>query len=791
MTSSYLTQLPSKFGEALRVLRKRARLTQDEMGRAVGYSREQIARLESGARLPDPAVVVALFVPALFERHEDVLIQEFLALAHQTRNTTRLTVTHALRGHSDVHTESVPDVRHHLPAPLLPLIGRAAELATLPAVLADSRLLTLVGAPGIGKSRLALELAHRVLPAFAHGAALITLADIDRADDVPLAVVRGLNLTLHPGASPVDAVATYLRTRRLLLVLDNCEHVLDGTTLFADWLTQAPGLKLLCTSRVPLDLYGEQEWPVAPLQTPDMTEPPSLATWSAGPAMQLLLARVRAAVPGFVLDDTNLVALATLCVALDGLPLALELAAARLRDLPAEEMVAQLLALRDSGDRSSSWLEQSKRNVAARHRTLQAAIDWSVHHLPASLAGKFLQLGVFAGGCTPDAAQAVAGADIDELWALARGHLVDFDGTRVHMLQTLRAYAVEHGVAQGELQSTRARHAAYFRNFALELFHGLLGTEQGLWMQRGLTDHDNCLAALRWALAQDDGELALSLASSLWWFWYRRGLFGLAETVLTDALRLTTSQPADRARALNGLASVHLAHDDYAASLACHREGLALRRQLQDAIGIATALHNMGLTAYRMGDYAQAIAWLEESVAADPSADPAQAWTHIGIIALNTRDLPAAHAWLQRAWELAGPQGGWIAAFVQHHLADTLFDMGELNRAHELAVASLNGFESLGDSYYCSDSQLLLARVALCRGDVTEAQALVAAAMAEYATRGDAVSTAEAHLVQAELAEASGHWEQAELLRARAWAERHTVPRPLTPREQMRYPAPA
>ena len=150
MTSSYLTQLPSKFGEALRVLRKRARLTQDEMGRAVGYSREQIARLESGARLPDPAVVVALFVPALFERHEDALIQEFLALAHQTRNTTRLTVTHALRGHSDVHTESVPDVRHHLPAPLLPLIGRDADLAALPAVLADSRLLTLVGAPGIG-----------------------------------------------------------------------------------------------------------------------------------------------------------------------------------------------------------------------------------------------------------------------------------------------------------------------------------------------------------------------------------------------------------------------------------------------------------------------------------------------------------------------------------------------------------------------------------------------------------------------------------------------------------------
>ena len=413
---------------------------------------------------------------------------------------------------------------------------------------------------------------------------------------------------------PRQAITAYLAPRRLLLVIDNCEHIVESSALFADWLAQAPGLKLLCTSRVPLDIYGEHEWPLAPLPVPDLAEPPDVRRWGQLPAMQLLISRGRAIDPAFSLTSDNVLPLATLCVALDGLPLALELAAVRLRELPPHLLAQQLMTLRGHGRLSSSWLRQDKRNIAERHRTLQAAIDWSVRMLPPAQADAFCRLGVFVGGCSEAAAQATADAGPDVLAALARANLVTRAEGRVTLLETLRTYAIERLAAAGGLAAGQHRHAAYFVAFGRQVFDGLLGDDQTAWMQAALADHDNFLAALRWALAAGDGETAISLAGNLWWFWYRRGLFALGQELLGATLRLATPDRSARARALNGLASIHLALDDPAASLACHREGLALRRELNDPLGIATALHNMGLTAYVLGDFAQAIAWLHESI---------------------------------------------------------------------------------------------------------------------------------------------------------------------------------
>ena len=539
--------------------------------------------------------------------------------------------------------------------------------------------------------------------------------------------------------------------------MDNCEHILESTPIFTDWLARSPHLKLLCTSRVPLDLYGEQVWPVAPLAMPDLAQPADIERWGETPAMRLLLARVQAADPAVRLTADNLLPLATLCVALDGLPLALELAAVRLHDLSPDAAVQQLLALRGLGQLSSSWLQQSKRNVAERHRTVQAAIDWSVRMLPAAQQEAFARLGVFAGGCSTDAAQAVACADPALLAALAHANLAAFDGDRATMLETLRAYAREQLVANGQLDACQQRHAAYFAAFAQGVFAGLTGEDQSRWMQRALADHNNLLAALRWALAEEDGEIAISLAGSLWWFWYRRGLFALGQEFLQAALQLTTSDLSARARALNGLASFHLANDEYAASLACHQEGLALSRTLADALGSATTLHNMGLTAYMMGDCAQAIDWLHASIDADPTSDPAQAWAHIGIVALDMQDLAQARRWLERAHQQALLQpGGWMQAFVEHNLADVLYDQGELVAARQMAHASLQLFEALGDSYYLPDPQLLLARIALEEGECDVAEALAAMALAQYENRTDAVLTSSARLVQAEIAWRSG-----------------------------------
>jgi non-specific serine/threonine protein kinase len=788
-----LTTLPDTFPDALRLLRKRARLTQDEMGRAVGYSREQIARLENGSRLPDLAVLAALFVPALFQRQETALVEQFLALAGRTRSEQQITITRTRETRVQLSSETIVAPAaplHRPPAPLLPLIGRAGDVADLLALLQSARLLTVVGAPGIGKSRLALEVANQAMPCFADGVAFVPLADVAAAGDVPVAVLRALGLTPSAGQPADQAIEAYLASRRLLLVLDNCEHVLESTSLFADWLARAPSVKLLCTSRVPLDLYGEQEWPLAPLAAPDLAQPPDAAIWGQTPAMQLLLARVRAADPAYALTGDNLLPLATLCVALDGLPLALELAAVRLRELPPQVVVQQLLALRGHGQLSSTWLQQTRRNVAERHRTLHAAIEWSVRMLPDAKQDAFLRLGMFAGGCTAEAAQAVAGAASGLLGALARANLVAFDGQRVVLLETLRAYARERLVGDGRLEDCQQQHAGYFVAYSGQMFAGLLGDDQGAWMQATLADHDNCLAALRWALARGQGELAIALAGNLWWFWYRRGLFDLGQELLQAALQLSTPDMSARARALNGLASIHLAQDDYADSLACHEEGLALRRQLGDALGIATALHNMGLTAYMMGDYQQAIDWLLASIDADPAADPAQAWANIGVVALDMQDCAQARQWLERAHRevMQGP-AGWIQAFVLYNLADVLYDQGDLAGAKEMAQAALQLFEALGDSHYLPDPQLLLARIAIEEGDYTAAGSLAAAALAQYESRGDAVVTASAWLVQADLAWRMGLRAEAAAQLQRAQSLRATVKRPMSPRERARYDA--
>jgi predicted ATPase/transcriptional regulator with XRE-family HTH domain len=787
--------LPDSFGPALRFLRKRARLTQDELGRAVGYSREQIARLENGSRLPDLAVIAALFVPALMPEQDRRLIEQFLGLAGQTRRDQRVTITRTKETRVRLVQETIsapPRPQHTPPAPLLPLLGRQAEVDELLECLQSNRLITIVGAPGIGKTRLALEVANAAwaqaaFGQFADGVAFVSLAEVSRADDILTAVLQALGLSPTPPQTPAEAILAYLAPRRLLVVMDNCEHIVESTLIFGEWLAAAPHLKLLCTSRLPLDLYGEQEWPLSPLAVPDLAEPAQLELWRHYPSLQLLLARARAVDPGFTLTEDNLLPLASLCVALDGLPLALELAAVRLRDLSPGELVQQLLALRGHAQLSSTWLQQTRRNVAERHRTLQAAINWSVQLLPIPARDAFGRLGVFAGGGSTDAALAVAQADPAILDHLAHANLIRLEKDRVLLLETLRAFSLEQLTTTGQLRDCREAHARYYAGFAKEVFDGMRGEDQGLWMARAQANHGNCLAALRWALAEENGDIAIAIAGDLWWFWYRRGLFALARELLEAALQLPSSDPAARARALNGAASFCLVFDEYDANLAYHQEGLALRRQLADSEGIATTLHNMGLTALSMGDYDQAMTWLEESIAVYPE-DQTSALAHLGLIAQETLNLDQARQWLELAYEGAmAATDRWMQAFVMNYLADVLRESGELGEAYRLAQVSLNLFAELEDSYYLPDAQLTLAQIALAEDNFTTATALVNLAREQYEARDDPVFVATVLLVAAELAlkrgvpeEAAGLWEQARSVR-------QSVKRAVSPREQASF----
>lgn len=781
-----LPTLPDNFAAALRLLRKRAQLTQEELGRAVGYSREQIARLENGSRLPDLAAVAALFVPALLLERERGLVEQFLALAGQTRRDRQITITRTKETRIQLVQEMAvaPETtRHSLPAPLLPLIGRAADVDALLTRLNSTRLITLVGAPGIGKSRLALEVGRRAAERCADGAAWIALAEAQTPADIVYAVVRGLGLTPAAHQTPAEAALAYLRPRALLLVLDNCEQLGDGVTLFTDWLAAAPRLQLLCTSRTPLDLYGEQEWPLAPLAVPDLADP-RREGWEQCAALQLLVARARAADPAFAVSAETLLPLAALCVALDGLPLALELAAVRLRDLSPDQLVEQLLRLRGPGQLSSTWLQQTRRNVAERHRTLHAAIGWSVRLLPTEAHNAFLRLGVFAGGGTAEAAAAVAQADAAVLTQLARAHLIQFDGERFSLLETLRAYALEQ-LPNDAAAEARQAHSRAFVAFAQAVFDGLLGDAQAEWMRRATADQDNCLAALRWALAEGDGATAVAIAAGMWWFWYRRGLFGLGRELLAAALALDSADLLARARALNGLASFCVEQGDYADALACHEQGLRLRRALHDDVGVSTVLHNMGLVAFTLGDFDRARVWLEESIAACPGGDHVSAWVHLGSLAQETGDLAQARAYLEQAVTAVAEAGdGWLRAFADNYLADVLNELGERARAAELAQESVRIFAALDDRHYLPDAQVTLAQIALEQGEYETVAALTTLCEQQYAALDNLIGRYSVRLLQAEAALRQAQTALGRDRLAEATALLPALKRRLTPRQQ-------
>ena len=759
-TQSLADQFFSKsFSEALRYLRKRAHLTQDELGRSVGYSREQIARLENGSRLPDLTVVAALFVPALDIQHQPDLIQRLLELAGQTRSapsgSQRITVTRTTRTKTQKVLEIVSQQSssYALPSPLFPLIGRAAETDSLCVLLlGEARLVTLIGTPGIGKTRLALEVAHSLKNNFAHGVCFAALDSAQSAEDVPGAIATALGITPTTDESIEAAIRAHLAKHEILLVLDNCEHVLEAGSLFGEWLAASSKLKLLCTSRIALDLYGEHEWELSPLALPDLAHLPALDELNQIAAIQLFTARIRAASPTFKLNTENAIPIATLCVALDGLPLALELAAARAREIDPGELLRQMVSARSRSQLSSTLLQQTKRNIAERHRTLHDAVAWSYHLLPPAQQAAFMRLGVIVGGCTLQAAKAICGADPFTLQALAAASLIHLEAEspdgRVTMLETLRSFALEQLIGANLLHTLQRTHADYFAEYSETIFKEVQGEQQAHWLAQTRLDHDNFRSALRFALEQGDADIAVAISGGLWWFWYRQGFLREGRQWLDASLRLsmnsalTETQKRSRATALNGAGSMACEQCDYPSAMAWHKEGLALRHELKDRNGIATVLHNMALVARCQGEYAQAIQMLEESLAMAKDAgdhdDLAMNYANIGITAGEMYHLELAQSWLERALDAVNADSHpWESAFIAVNLAQILYWQGNLERAKKTAQQSSQLFEKLGDVHYLPDAHLILAQIAIEQGELLQAQTLCAEVSRQYQELND------------------------------------------------------
>ena len=544
----------------------------------------------------------------------------------------------------------IPDaLPNNLPIRLTSFVGRQGEKAEVARRVASERLLTLTGAGGCGKTRLALEVAAGLLlaRAFADGVWWVELAGLSEPGLVARAVASALGVREQPGRSLLETVHDHLRARRLLLLLDNCEHLVEACVQLAETLLRAcPHLHILATSREPLGMAGESIWLVPPLSLETEASISSSLHLHPSEAVRLFVERASAVLPTFALTSQNAAAVTQVCRRLDGLPLAIELAAARARLLSPEQMDARL-------DDRFRLLVGGSRSVLPRHRTLRAALDWSYDLLSQPERTIFHRLAVFPGDFSLEAAETVCGSGERECFnliaALVDKSLVGRSGAkgepRFTMLEVVRAYALERLTESGALDTLRRGHADYFLRLAEIATTGIYGPAQLAWYDRLESEHDNLRAALHWMVESPhaDTELALRLTTALTEFWHSREYRAEARRWLDAALeRGKSTPPAARARALSALGYI-------VETPPVLEESVSLYRSLGDQEGMALALYRLGLILYLRHDMTEhAAAALDESLALyreqNDQAGIAAALFALARIAVARNDLASAGA---------------------------------------------------------------------------------------------------------------------------------------------------
>ena len=508
----------------------------------------------------------------------------------------------------------------NLPAQLTSFVGRERETAEARRLLGRTRLLTLTGAGGTGKSRLALQVAAELLPGYRDGAFFADLSSVTDPDLVPAVLARALRVPEAPGRLVLEALRDHLRDRRLLLVADNFEQVTEAGAVVEELLAAAPGLTVLATSRVALSLRGEQELVVPPLALPDPARPPDPEALGRSDAVRLFVERAQAVRPSFELTEENAQAVAGICARLDGLPLAIELAATRTKVLTPEQILPRL-------QRSLTLLTGGARTLPDRQRTLRGAIAWSYDLLPAAERRLFARLSVFSGGWTLASAEAVGdpealGLDpleattslVDQSLATTTGAAAG--GPRFSMLETIREFGRERLAASGELDDVARRHASWFLDLAVAAESHLGGADQGEWLDRCEQEHANLRAALRWAVEAGETDRAQEAAGAIWRFWQQRGHLAEGRRWLEELLAMPSGQgptPA-RAKALAGAGGIAWWQEDIAAARGYYQEALAIARQLGDPARTAQALYDQSFVAGAAGDFDGAFGLLEESL---------------------------------------------------------------------------------------------------------------------------------------------------------------------------------
>jgi predicted ATPase/DNA-binding CsgD family transcriptional regulator len=652
----------------------------------------------------------------------------------------------------------------HVPVPLTPLLGREHEVAALRQLLRrpDVRLVTCVGPAGVGKTRLVLHLARELKPRFADGTAVVSLASIR---DPALVLPTIAQYLQRPPTA--EALIDYLADKHSLLVLDNFEQVIAAAPLLVDIMATCPDLTVLVTSREALRVRGEYAFPVPPLAPPD--------------AITLFIQRAHAIQPSFLLDDALAPTMEAICRQLDGLPLAIELAAARVTLFPPAFLLTRL-------NHRLEVLSNGPRDLPARQQTLRSAFDWSYELLSPGEQRLFRRLGMFAGGCTLEAAEQVAPIDASSF----AGSLIDknllrqigqSDGEpRLLMLETMREYALEQLTTSGEADAMERAHATYYCGLAEYAETHLLGSDVRAWLDRLEREHDNLRQALGWALQQHDADLAQRLSGALWRFWFLRGHlregrgwleaalalqdtitpiitvkalsgagylataqsdYARAEILCTAALQMAEQLGDERSRALAlfGLANTCNWGRDYGRARSLFEESLGIYRTLNDQWGIASTLAYLGHVLYFQAEYVSARRHLDEALALFRTIG--QEWGIAftlygrGLVAVNERELQAAQQYLEEShtrlrW--LGDRRGLIRAVTG--LAMVACDQERTIEARALLLEAMRLTHEVGDQWSVTATLDVMASLCARRKEIQLAARLCGAAEALRETLG-------------------------------------------------------